>query len=84
MENEDDITLEIKQQKMLELLKQNEELLKENSLLNLKMGTIKNIFELIKIKGEVEGDPLPSELDELIKGFLELTTVKNIGEVKSV
>ena len=57
-----------------ELLKQNNELREQIDLLNSKMDVLKGIYNLVKTKAKLEGDPIPSEWDEVIQTFFTLTT----------
>jgi hypothetical protein len=57
-----------------ELLKQNNELREQIDLLNSKMDVLKGIYNLVKIKAKLEGDPISSEWDEIIQAFFTLTT----------
>ena len=57
-----------------ELLKQNNELREQIDLLNSKMDVLKGIYNLVKTKAKLEGDPIPSEWDEIIQTFFTLTT----------
>ena len=61
-----------------ELLKQNNELREQIDLLNSKMDVLKGIYNLVKTKAKLEGDPIPSEWDEIIQTFFTLTTNTDI------
>ena len=61
-----------------ELLKQNNELREQIDLLNSKMDVLKGIYNLVKTKAKLEGDPIPSEWDEIIQTFFTLTTNVNV------
>ena len=69
----DDLLKESQHQKF-ELIKQNNELREQIDLLNSKMDIIKGIYNLVKTKAKLEGDPIPSEWDGIIQLFFTLTT----------
>ena len=69
----DDLLKESERQRF-ELLKQNNELREQIDLLNSKMDVLKGIYNLVKTKAKLEGDPVPSEWDEIIQTFFTLTT----------
>ena len=65
-----------------ELLKQNNELREQIDLLNSKMDVLKGIYNLVKTKAKLEGDPIPSEWDEIIQTFFTLTTNTDVLQVE--
>ena len=73
----DDLLKESEHQRF-ELLKQNNELREQIDLLNSKMDVLKGIYNLVKTKAKLEGDPIPSEWDEIIQTFFTLTTNVNV------
>ena len=56
----------------------------EYDLLALKLDFVKNVVELVKIKAKLEGDPIPSELNELIDEFFNLTTFRTTAGVTTM
>jgi hypothetical protein len=80
----DDLLKESQHQKF-ELIKQNNELREQIDLLNSKMDIIKGIYNLVKTKAKLDGDPIPSEWDEIIQMFFDLTTFRTtIGVTSSI
>lgn len=77
----DDLLKESEHQRF-ELLKQNNELREQVDLLNSKMDILKGIYNLVKTKAKLEGDPIPSEWDEIIQTFFTLTTNTDVLQVE--
>ena len=62
----------------IELRKWVDDLNEQLDLLNSKMDILKGIYKLVKTKAKLDGDPIPSEWDEIIQMFFTITTNTNV------
>lgn len=83
MEKEIKELMEKYESKINQLTLENDALLKELDLLNLKVNLIGYMYRILKVKSELEGNKIPSEVEMFLNDFFRLTTFRTTVEVKN-